>query len=243
MARTLVRRRTAEAAPAKTYTAVNDVDTENTEEESAPKRGRRKTLHTDEPKVTKPEVAKGWDAADDAKSGDFPDDLKIGEDAILIKFLDDEPFAVYKQHWVERAGKKSWIHLNEGCPLCDDVGDRPSAKIVFNVIDFSDLDKPVNVIWTVGSRVATQLKNLNKDKKTGPINRDDIYFSVSRTGKGTKAVTVTTPVKARDLTEDWDVEPLSEEEIDAFDEQAYDSSIVEFHSRKQLEEIADEILN
>jgi hypothetical protein len=245
MARTLTRRRSAEAAPAKKYEAVDDVATApeaDVAEDSAP-RGRRK-LNADKPKAVKPPVKKGWDAADAAKSGDFPDDFSTTDEAQLIHFLDDAPFAVYKQHWIERAGKKSWRCLEDaGCPLCDDIGDRPQAKICFNIIDLADPEKPVNRLWTVGSRIATTLKNLNKDKKIGPINRDDIYFSVSASGKGLKRDTVVTPVKARDVSEDWDIAPLSEEELVDLDAKAYDDSIVEFHTKKQLTEIADELLD
>ena len=244
MARTLTRRRSSDTATAKKYEPVDDVAStpaSGDSEDSAPK-GRRRTAQAEKPKVVKPKVAAGWDAADAAKSDDFPDELTVTDEAILIHFLDDEPFAVYKQHWIERKGKKSWICLKDNCPLCEDIGDRPSAKILFNVVDFTDPDKPVNMLWTVGSRVSTTLKNLNKDKKVGPINRDDIYFSVSKTGSGTKTVTVVTPVKARDLVEDWEIEPLSAEEIDDFDAKAYESDVVEYHTKNQLTEIADEIL-
>lgn len=244
MARTLTRRRSSDSATAKKYEPVDDVASTPASEDSgdsAP-RGRRRTAHDDKPKVTKPDVAKGWDAADAAKSDDFPDELVVTEEAILIHFLDDEPFAVYKQHWIERKGKRSWICLKDNCPLCEDIGDRPSAKILFNVVDFTDPEKPVNMLWTVGSRVSTTLKNLNKDKKIGPINRDDLYFSVSKSGKNAKTVTVVTPVKARDVAEDWEIEPLSAEEIDDFDAKAYGSDVVEYHTKNQLTEIADEIL-
>jgi hypothetical protein len=246
MARTLTRRRSAEPTPAKKYKGVDDVATapeEEGSEDSAP-RGRR-TLRTDKPKATRPAVKKGWDAADDAKSGDFPDDLEVTGDAILIHFLDNEPFAVYKQHWIERKGKKSWICLEDDCPLCDDIGDRPSAKICFNVVDLSDPEKPVNKLWTAGTQVATTLKNLNKDKKVGPLDRDDLYFSVSKSksGKSSSFVYVVSPVKARDVSEDWDIDPLSEEELVDFDAKAYDDTIVEYHTHKQLSEISAELLD
>jgi len=243
MARALVRRRSADSATAKKYEPVDDVastPTPEDSEDSAPRARRRTAAPKDKP--VKPKVASGWDAADAAKSDDFPDELEVTDEAILLHFLDEAPFAVYKQHWVERKGKKSWICLGDGCPLCEDIGDPPSAKILFNVVDFTEPDKPVNVLWTVGSRVATTLKNLNKDKKVGPINRDDIYFSVSKSGKGTKTVYVVTPVKERDVEADWDIEPLSKEEIDGFDAKAYGSDVVEYHSKNQLTEIADEIL-
>ena len=245
MARTLTRRRSSDSATAKKYEPVDDVASTPTSDDSgdsAPRFRRRTAAPKDRPKVTKPKVAAGWDAADAAKNDDFPDELEVTDEAILIHFLDGEPFAVYKQHWIERKGKKSWICLKDNCPLCEDIGDRPQAKILFNVVDFTDPENPVNKLWTVGSRVSTTLKNLNKDKKVGPIDRDDLYFSVSKSGSGTKTVYVITPVKARDVDEDWDIEPLSDEEIDDFNAKAYESDVVEYHTKNQLTEIADEIL-
>lgn len=244
MARTLTRHRSSEPTTARKYAPVDDVATtpdDRRTEDSAPRGGRR-TQSTERPKATKPKVAKGWDAADAAKGGDFPDELEVTDTAILVHFLEDAPFAVYKQHWIERTGKRSWICLGDGCPLCEDIGDRPTAKILFNVVDFTDPDDPVNMLWTVGTRVATTLKNLNADKKVGPIDRDDVYFSVSKSGSGTKTVYVVTPVKARDVLEDWEIEPLSEEEIEDFTAQMYGDDVVEYHTKNQLTEIADELL-
>lgn len=185
---------------------------------------------------------KGWAGAKKARaaSGDFPEELKLDKEPVLIKFMEEEPFASYRQHWIERPGKKSWTCLEDNCPLCA-LGDRPSAKICFNVLSFENPDVPENKIWIVGTRVSTQLENYASDKKTGPLTKH--YYSLIKSGKGTKSTTAINPIKERDLAEDWDIEPLTPEELATAEAACYDDSVVQFHSKKQLREIADEINN
>lgn len=129
------------------------------------------------------------------------------------------------------------------CPLCDDLGDKPSTKVGFNVIDMTNPDNPEAAIWIVGQQVADQLRNFGKDEKTGPLDREDYYYAVVKTGKGKgKVRTTIRPIKARDLLEDWDTEPLTAEELDEFYEQRYDEDAAEYHTPDELAEIADEML-
>ena len=66
-------------------------------------------------------VQQGWDAVDAlvmAPSSDFPTDFRFSEEPQLIKFLEDAPFAIYEQHWIERPkGKKSFVCLGDNCRL------------------------------------------------------------------------------------------------------------------------------
>lgn len=162
---------------------------------------------------------------------------------MIIKFLDEEPFLVFLQHWIERSGKRSFTCLESRCPLCDDAGDKPSQQIAFNVIDFTDPEDPQIKVWQVGPMVADILKNYSKDKKTSPISRDDLYFSVRKETKNKKTNYYITPVKERDLLDDWDIEPLGEEELEEFDAKAYDESILQVARRTELKTLVREILN
>jgi hypothetical protein len=210
------------------------------EEEPAPR--RRRAAEEERPAAV---AGSGWDAFDKqrSESGDFAEEFKPDEEEVLIKFLDDAPIAVYRQHWIERTGKKSFTCLGDRCPLCEDLGDKPRGLAAFNVIDLSDPESPVVKVWVVGTIVAETLKNYAKKEKTSPLNRDDLYFSVSRSGKGAKSSTSVNPIKERDLAEDWDCEPLDEETLDALEGRAYEQDdVVQFHSRQQLQEIADEVL-
>jgi hypothetical protein len=184
-------------------------------------------------------VRSGWEghAAVKSAAGDFPEDFKIENEAKLIKFLEDEPFASYRQHWVERQGKKSFTCIEENCPLCD-TGDRPSSKTCFNIVALSE-GKPINKVLTVGVRLGEQLKGFATDRKTGPLTR--LYWGISKSGKGTKTSHSVVPVKERDLEEDWDTEPLDDGELDAFEEHLYGADVIQISSRKQLKEIASEI--
>jgi hypothetical protein len=123
-------------------------------------------------------IQKGWAAAKAASSKEskFATDFKFDEDVQLVKFISDEPL-VFKQHWVTRPGKKSFIALGESDPLTE-VGSIPAQKFA-------------------------------SDKKTGPLNRSDIYYAVSKSGSGTKTTHTVVPVKERDLAEEWDLDPIA----------------------------------
>lgn len=269
MARTLTRRRTTRATEA--YAPADEPEDtnlpEDDEEDERPargsRRGSRRSLHTEEADTSSrrsrrsredddeddepaPKVGgKGWGSYEKTKqaTSSFPDNFKVTNEAVIVKFLDDEPFLVFLQHWVERKGKRSWTCLESRCPLCDDAGDKPSQQVCFNVVDFTDPDDPQIKVWQVGPMVADILKNYAKDKKTSPINRDDLYFSVSKQTKNNKTNYFITPVKERDLLDDWDIEPLAEEDLEEFDSKAYDEDILQVSKRNELKTIVREILN
>jgi hypothetical protein len=59
-------------------------------------------------------VQSGWEAAEklSGSAGDFPIEMKLGEDFQVIKFLDpDGPFATYKQHFLQQktVGRRSYM--------------------------------------------------------------------------------------------------------------------------------------
>lgn len=191
-------------------------------------------------------VRSGWGGYREtkAKSGFGAEFLKFDDsgEQMLLRFLEAEPFASYRQHWVERqSGKRSWVCIEEACPLCD-AGDTPSFRIAFNVLLLSD-GKPINKCWEVGPRLAEMLEGKAKDKRTGPLDRDDMYWAVSRTGKKSKTSYSVDPVKARDLKEDWEIDPLDDTVIKRYRGKMYDSSVIKVPAKKQLKEIAAEMLD
>ncbi|MGW0060328.1 hypothetical protein ACWDTT_10420 [Streptosporangium sandarakinum] len=184
----------------------------------------------------------GWAAVKSkTRAGKFADNFKVPSDTdVVVKFLNNEPFAVYHQHWIPEAqGKKSYVCLEQDCPLCD-IGDDARLQIAFNVISFANPRKPELLVWNTGSRLAQKLEGLDSNDKTGPIDREDLYWAVSKTGTGTATQYNLQAIKARDL-EDWDVEALDEDELAEFDERKFDSSSVKEPSRETLEELVDEI--
>jgi hypothetical protein len=158
-------------------------------------------------------IQSGWDAArkSAAKSGKkFATDFRFDENVQLVKFISAEPLS-FMQHWVNRPGKKSFVALPDGDPLVE-VGSIPSQKYAFTVLNLSD-EEPQVQLMVVGIRLFNQLEKLATDKKTGPLNRSDMYFAVSKSGTGTKTVYSAMPVKERDLIDDWDIDPVAAAEM------------------------------
>lgn len=187
----------------------------------------------------------GWQQVDILKSADsqFAQRLKVSEDVQIIKFLDDEPFAAWHQHWVEREGQKSFICIRDleerGCPLCE-TGNRPSQRIAFNVALLATGASPVVRSFEVGPRVVDQLRNLNKAPQTGPLTKH--YWAVSRTGKGATTAYNLQAVRARDLAEEWKLEEITDSVMDKLREDKYDASIMKVPTYAELLGIASEDL-
>lgn len=233
--------------------AVGDGDDEDEDEEDErPAKGRKrrtKTRDEDEDEGDDDDdedededdgtVGSGWGdyKKNKSKTSSYPDRFAPDEESRLIKFLDDEPFSTYNQHWIERDGKKSFICLGDDCPLCD-IGDDPTAYAVFNIIDLSE-GKPSVKIIEARPRLAGQIEKKHKDKRYGPLSKS--YYAITRTGKGSKSATELNPVKERDLEEDYDTEPLTAADLKRLRKDAWDSSSVVRSSRKDLREVAREV--
>jgi hypothetical protein len=190
-------------------------------------------------------IRRGWGAAEETRSADSPyaNRLKVATEEQVIKFLEDDPYTSYRQHWIDREGQKSFTCISnlhpKGCPLCD-AGDRPSARFSFNVVVLAPGEEPVLRSYEVGPRVVDQLKNLHQSDKTGPLPRH--YWAVSRSGKGSTSQTNHQVVKEADLEDDWGIEALTSAQIADFKSKAYDPSIVSIPSYKTLQSLAAEEL-
>jgi hypothetical protein len=139
-------------------------------------------------------IQSGWAAAKKAvaKSNQkYATDFRFEEDVKLIKFISGEPMT-FMQHWVNRQGKKSFISIG--------------------VLNLSE-EEPQLQLMIVGVRLCGQLEKLHMDKKTGPLDRPDLYWAVSKSGTGTKTAYSITPVKERDLADDWDIDPVAAAEL------------------------------
>jgi hypothetical protein len=149
-------------------------------------------------------VQQGWDAVDAlvmAPSSDFPTDFRFSEEPQLIKFLEDAPFAIYEQHWIERPkGKKSFVCLADNCPLCDILGDKPRGKFAFNIVVLSGETTGVQIL-TAPPLLVRQLRKLNDDERKGPLGKE--FWEVSRLGTGPTTSYTLNFVRGRDLVEEW----------------------------------------
>lgn len=219
-------------APKKNVAVIDEDDDEDTPSRSSAPKARI--------------IRGGWGAVEQAKNADsqFAQKLRVVEDPIIIKFLEDEPYATYRQHWVERPGQKSFtciadIDPSGDCPLCKS-GNRPSTRFSFNVVLLSPDMEPLLKSYEVGPRVIDQLKNFHTDPRQGPLSKH--YWAVSRSGKGATSSTNHQLVKERDL-EEWGIDSLDESDFKVFLKQAYTSDIIPIPSRKDLIKIVSEDLS
>ena len=171
-------------------------------------------------------VQEGWEAAEallTIETTEFPTDFKFSEEPQLVKFLQDRPFATYEQHWIERPkGKKSFVCIGDGCPLCEILGDKPRGKFAFNVLVLS-AETPTVQVLTAPPSLARQIKKAHDDERKGPIDKE--FWEISRLGTGPQTQYTLNYVRGRDLAEEWklkledvtalvaDAEPFSADEV------------------------------
>ena len=150
-------------------------------------------------------VQEGWDAADvllKTDTTEFPTDFRFSEEPQLIKFLQDRPFATYEQHWIDAIakGKKSFVCIGDGCPMCEILGDKPRGKFAFNVLVLTGDTTGVQVL-TAPPSLARQIKKAHDDERKGPLNRE--FWEISRMGTGPTTQYTLNYVRGRDLAEEW----------------------------------------
>lgn len=200
---------------------------------------------TDSSAPTPRVVKSGWGSSERFVGGgdsDFAKRLKVTNEIQIIKFLDDAPYARYRQHWVERKGQMSFTCIADfesgtTCPLCE-AGSRPSWRFNFNVVLMTPGEEPVVRSYEVGARVIDQLKNFNEHPAMGPLYKH--YWTASKSGKGATTSTNHQMVREDDLS-DWGLKPLTKEQLKSLSEQAYTEDIIRTPSRKTLASIALEI--
>lgn len=190
-------------------------------------------------------IKAGWSGHDEVKrdSSAFTQNLKLSDEPVLVKILDDEPALVFLQHWVERPGKKGWVCLKKtqkGCPLCD-LGDRPREQVLFNVVLMGHV--PEIRPWVLGVKGAEALKKKSLDPRKGPLTKHYWELSSSGGGKG-KGGTVNydfESVRVDSIQETWGVEPLTAEQVEKFNGQRLGVESIGMSSYETLEEVAAEI--
>ena len=150
-------------------------------------------------------VQEGWGAVDallNAPTSEFPTDFRFSEEPQLVKFLQDHPFATYEQHWIDAIskGKKSFVCIGDGCPLCEILGDKPRGKFAFNILVLAGETTGVQVL-TAPPSLARQIKKAHDDERKGPLDRE--FWEISRMGTGPTTQYTLNYVRGRDLAEEW----------------------------------------
>lgn len=188
-------------------------------------------------------VQAGWGAADvllkPKASGDYPNDFRFVEQMQLVKFLENEPFSVYQQHWIEREGKKSFVCIGDNCPLCVQLGDSPRSKFAFNVLVLTDEEPSVQIL-TAPPTFARQLRAANDDEKRGPLTRH--YWAISRQGSGPQTTYSLERVRATDLAEEWEIDPMQVDAM-AADAVLYGPDSVYVTPREELHAVARQLVS
>ncbi len=217
-----------------------DAEDEVTEAPSAKESDEDETLEVVAP------INSGWTAGQKVmdSSSDYAQVLKLETNIQIIKFIEDQPYANYRRHWVDRmtakgSQKRAYTCLEtvgKTCPLCS-IGDRPQAVSAFNVMLVGDDSQVMLKTWDVGARLFNVLKAYANDPKIGPLSKG--YFAVSKTGVKQNTQMNVIPVRENALSEDYDITPPTAAEIKAAGK--YDASIIQIPKKTDLEEIAQEI--
>ncbi|WP_188187593.1 hypothetical protein [Nonomuraea sp. SYSU D8015] len=274
MARSISRRSATSTPTASQYTPEPDTDEQHESPEAKPQRPTFRKINRsaddEAPRATSkgkrnvgPSAAGGWGGYNEekAKGGkSFGENLKVGSEPKIIAFLEDEPFAVYREHWIKQEGRQSFTcHGTERdskgkevnvCPLCEVTDKKPALRVLFNVVTFDDGDPKV-VILRAGVQLSDLIHDWATSEKTSPINRfddadgkPDLYWAIKRiekkSGGQTKYDYSIVPVKARDLAEEWDIDPLTQAERDELMENLFDAEgTVRIDPVEDLEELAE----
>lgn len=189
-------------------------------------------------------VQAGWGAvAAQTKSksdSDYPVDFKFSEQAQLVRFLEDEPFAVYKQHWIDRSkGRRSFVCTGAECALCNTAGDTPRSRAAFNVLVASD-EEPTVQILTAAVTLAKQLQSAHEDPRRGPLSK--YYWAISRQGTGRETQYSIDRVRGTELADEWE---LDAEAIGALADNAvrYDAEAIFVSPHDEMVKVARELVS
>jgi hypothetical protein len=191
-------------------------------------------------------IRPGWTAGQKEMeaSSSFAQAFKPEEKVKAIKFLDDQPYASFRRHWVERTTKEGRITraytcletIGEECPLCE-IGERPQAVSAFNVAECGDDGQVLLRSWDVGPRLFQTLKGYANDPRIGPLTKG--FYVVSKTGKKATTSYNVIPVRASMLEEDYDIPAPDQSLFDGL--KPYTIDIINIPKLKEMEEIAQEL--
>jgi hypothetical protein len=161
---------------------------------------------------------------------------KVQDQEQLILFLEDAPYASFLQHWadwVARGVKMSYVCLRpDDCPLCK-VQD-PSARVRFNVMNMS-AEPPLLETLETGITIAQTIED-----DIGERGLAGTYWAIAMKGPKKSKRTQIHQVKRRDVLEDWKVEPLTDDDIVAWQQKCWDEESVEKSTRAELQDVANQ---
>lgn len=186
-------------------------------------------------------VSSGWSTPAVGGSSGFPIDFKFIDGKVqVVKFLDPEaaPFAVYKEHFLTQktSGKRSYLCLGSNDPLCVKLKNIPREFRAFTIVNLSAPEGPQRQILKAPPRLYKTLYATHHNAQFGPLHTG--YWALGRTGEMAGITYQVNPIKARDLQEDWGIDPVAVAPLIA-EMKPYDSSIIKESTWEELEAIAD----
>lgn len=183
-----------------------------------------------------------WKSNVKSNSGGI-NNFSVQKEKLFFAFLEDEPFDNVFRHWCEYIndeGKTARTPKNcigDDCPLCL-RGHEPKPFLLFNVVDLADRTKVQ--LWEASPEPAKRIEARYDDlaDRKLSLNSEGVYFSVSKAKKG-NGFTEYTVDRQRDADlEELGIEPLTDEDIEALADKLYDSSVIKYESREDLEKFA-----
>lgn len=169
--------------------------------------------------------------------------FQVKDKALVIAFLEDEPFDNVFRHWVETVddeGKTKRLPKNcigDDCPLCL-RGHEPKPFLLFNVVDLADRTKVL--LWEASPEPAKRIEKRYDDlaERNLSLNSPGVYFLVSKAKKSNGFTEYTVDRQREADLEELEIDPLSDEDIEALAEKLYDNSVIKYEPREDLEKFA-----
>jgi hypothetical protein len=188
-----------------------------------------------------------------ASTSSYAQAFKPDDRGCIVKILEDEPYASFRRHWIERMTKeqgkitraytcmKSFNGPDgkpKDCPLCE-IGDKPQAVACYNIAICSEDGSLALKSWDMGAKIFNLAKTYGDNPKVGPLSKN--FYFVTKTGQRQQSQTNMVPVKATALEEDYDVAVPTDAQLNALD--LYTEDIVQVTSMKELRDLASELVD
>ncbi len=131
------------------------------------------------------------------------------------------------------------------CPICTEAPGSASYGFMLNVVDMTSDGDTVRK-WTFGNNFKNILESLAQEKRTSPLNRemDDegkyrpLYFRVHQAKVNNAWQSTIHPLKADDLRDDYNLEPLTETEVEEFQGKLYGEEVMFYWPLNKMVEFA-----
>lgn len=213
-------------------------------------RGRRSRGADTEEAAPPRSAQRGWAGAKHVREETYDDiRFKLPEDDFaLIAFMEDDPFDAAARHFLNGIqGQRAFICPGKKgpypCALCK-LGDRAMPWTFFNIIVFEGDDLlPVLKVWEAGPGYTKDIET-QQDSRAVDGHLTSVYFEVrgkkAASGKGATKLEIN-PVRERDLKEEWNIDPLTQDEFDAFVKDMKGDGYVKFAPERALQEAADKL--